>query len=90
VLVSDADVRVRLGDISVMTARRWRVDPRVGWPKTAAIIRGRRYYHARDVEAFLDLLIQKTATGASTTSAPIPHRRSRKKPSPELAEAPVP
>ena len=27
-----------VGDISVMTKRRWERDPRVGWPRIAAVI----------------------------------------------------
>jgi hypothetical protein len=79
-LVSDPGARAMVGDISVMTKRRWQADPKIGWPKTAAVIRGRNYYVRADLEAFVDRLVELTASGEATTSAPNPRRRSAKKP----------
>jgi hypothetical protein len=77
-LISDPDARAMVGDISVMTRRRWQVDPKIGWPKVRAIIRGRRYLLLRDVHDLIDKLTQATASGESATVAPVPHRRSAK------------
>ena len=75
-LVSDRDARAILGNISAMTALRWRGDPKVGFPQ-AVIVRGRRYYVKRDVEDFVDRLIEASASGAATTVSPLAPRRRR-------------
>jgi hypothetical protein len=75
-LISDPDARAMVGGISVMTRIRWAGDERIGWPKIAAIIRGRTYYRRADVEALVDKLIAATASGEAQTVTPLsPHRK---------------
>ena len=76
-LITDPDARLLVGDISPMTKYRWERDPRIGWPKVACIVRGRRFYFKRDVEALIDRLAALTASGESTTIAPLDPRRRR-------------
>ena len=83
-LVSDPAARHMLGGISQMTKKRWESDPRIGWPPVAAVVRGRNYYLRADLEALLDRLVQKTASGESKVVAPIPTRR---RPQPERGGA---
>ncbi len=60
-LISDPDARAMFGGISAMTAVRWGRDPKVGWLKVAAVVRGRKFYYLRDAEALRDRLIEATA-----------------------------
>jgi hypothetical protein len=56
------------GGISVMSARRWRADPRVGF--IAPVIRGRRYHCKANIEDFVDRRVEPTEGGAATASRP--------------------
>jgi hypothetical protein len=81
-LITDPAARTIAGGISVMTRTRWARDPKIRWPKPAAVIRGRAYYYLRDIHDLVDRLVELTATGEATTVAPLDPRRrqSAKKP----------
>ena len=76
-LISDPNARAMFGGISAMTAVRWGRDPKVGWLKVAAVVRGRKFYYLRDAEALRDRLIEATASGEARISAPVNSRRRR-------------
>jgi hypothetical protein len=78
-LISDPDARAMFGGISAMTAVRWGRDPKVGWLKVAAVVRGRKFYYLRDAEALVDRLIELTEKGEATTAQPaLPRHRQAK------------
>lgn len=79
-LVSDAGARAMVSDISKMTKHRWQGDPKIGWPRVAAVIRGRNYYFRAEVEDLVDRFVELTASGeAKTTAPPRPFRRPKEK-----------
>jgi hypothetical protein len=74
-LISDPAARAMVGGISVMTRTRWERDPKIRWPKPAAVIRGRKFYYLRDIHDLVDRLVELTASGEAQTIAPIDPRR---------------
>jgi predicted DNA-binding transcriptional regulator AlpA len=51
ILLTTAQLRVRLGGVSEMTIWRYERDPELGFPKPLRIKR-RKYWRVRDIEAF--------------------------------------
>jgi hypothetical protein len=76
-LISDPAARARFGNISIPTRGRWEDDDTIRWPKPAAIIRGRRFYFADEIEALFDRLIAKTASGEAKVVTPVGRRIDR-------------
>jgi hypothetical protein len=73
----------------VMTRTRWQRDPKIRWPKPAAVIRGRKFYYLRDIHDLVDRLVELTARGEAQTVAPIdPRRRIAAKKLQPVSEAP--
>ena len=70
--------RAMLGGSFVISARRWRTDPKVGLIAPVIIVRGKRYHRKADIKDFVDRLVEATESGAATASARrSPRGRSR-------------
>ncbi len=80
-ILTDAQVRARLGGKNQRTIDRWTADPKMGFPQPI-YIRGRKYRAAEAIEAFEAKLIE----GAGKEPAPpLGNPALRGKPSPAAA-----
>lgn len=61
-----------------MSIFRWDADPTLGFPR-AVVIRNKKYRFRDELEAFKANLVELTASGAATTSAPPPNPNPRPK-----------
>jgi hypothetical protein len=75
-LVPDATVRAEFG-VSSMTIFRWDADATLGFPR-AVVIRNKKYRFRDELEAFKANLVELTASGVATTSAPPPNPNPRR------------